>query len=139
MHLSVLGMAAVRNLALAFSLISSNGKGLCRSFPYSRFWSGSVIRAIAMQRIMMVSALPGSRRASASDCFRASAASGWQASFPPSIRVCSMKWGVATSCALLDLERKTFAMTHVELSAAMLADWGMPRFFIGAVLGHESA
>ena len=137
--LSVLGMAAVRNLALAFSLISSNGKGLCRSFPYSRFWSGSVIRAIAMQRIMMVQRSAGLEESFCVGLLSGIGSLGLASVFPAQYSRVLDEVGRGDECALLDLERKTFAMTHVELSAAMLADWGMPRFFIGAVLAHESA
>jgi diguanylate cyclase (GGDEF)-like protein len=137
--LSVLGMAAVRNLALAFSLISSNGKGLCRSFDYSRYWSGSVIRAIAMQKIMMRLRLAGVEESFSVGLLSGIGALGLASVFPAQYsRVLEEVQG-RDGAALLEQERLAFAMTHVELSAAMLADWGMPRFFVAAVLGHESA
>lgn len=137
--LSVLGMAAVRNLALGFSLISSNGKGLCRSFPYSRFWTGSVIRAIATQKIMTVMRSAGLEESFSVGLLSGIGALGLASVFPAQYsRVLDEVRGGEPEM-LLDVERQAFAMTHVELSAAMLADWGMPRFFVAAVLGHESA
>src|SRR5690606_34435365 len=41
------------------------------------------------------------------------------------------------SLQLVALEKSTFAMTHVELTAAMLEDWGLPRMFVDPVFGHE--
>ncbi|WP_018409924.1 diguanylate cyclase [Methyloversatilis thermotolerans] len=136
--LAVLGMAAVRNLALGFSLISSNGDGLCRSFPYSRFWTGSVIRAIAMQKIMMRLRSAGVEESFSVGLLSSIGELGLASVFPVQYsRVLDEARGDAG--ALLGLERQAFAMTHVELSAAMLQDWGMPRFFVSAVLGHRNA
>ncbi len=137
--LSLLGMAAVRNLALAFSLISSNGQGLCRNFPYSRFWTGSVIRAIAMQRIMMVLRSAGLEESFSVGLLSGIGSLGLASVFPGQYSRLLDEGQTVDPAELLDLERQMFAMTHVELSAAMLADWGMPRFFISAVLRHESA
>jgi two-component system cell cycle response regulator len=137
--LSVLGMAAVRNLSLGFSLISSNGKGLCRSFPYARFWAGSVIRAIAMQKIMMVMRSAGLEESFSVGLLSGIGALGLASVFPAQYSRLLDEVQGRDPDALLELERQSFAMTHVELSAAMLADWGMPRFFVSAVLGHESA
>lgn len=136
--LAVLGMAAVRNLAMGFSLISSSGEGLCRSFPYARFWTGSVIRAIAMQRILTRLRTAGVEESFSVGLLAGIGALGLASVFPAQYsRVLDEARG--DPLALLDLERQAFAMTHVELSAAMLADWGMPRFFVAAVLRHESA
>ncbi len=136
--LAVLGMAAVRNLALGFSLISSSGQGLCRSFPYARFWTGSVIRAIAMQKILMRLRTAGVEESFSVGLLAGIGALGLASVFPAQYsRVLDEARG--DPVALLDLERQAFAMSHVELSAAMLADWGMPRFFVSAVLRHEGA
>jgi two-component system, cell cycle response regulator len=136
--LALLGMAAVRNLALGFSLIANNGKGLCRSFPYSRFWTGAVIRAIAMQRIMMRLRTAGLEESFSVGLLCSVGELGLASVFPAQyMRVLDEVRG-RDGNTLLDLERQAFAMTHVELSAAMLADWGMPRFFVVAVLGHEA-
>lgn len=136
--LAVLGMAAVRNLALGFSLISSAGTGLCRSFPYARFWSGSVIRAIAMQKILTRLRVAGVEESFSVGLLSGIGALGLASVFPAQYsRVLDEARGDSTG--LLELERRAFAMTHVELSAAMLLDWGMPRFFVGAVLRHEAA
>ena len=47
----VLGMPAVRNLALGLSLLSQYRKGTCREFDYERFWSASLACGIAMQAL----------------------------------------------------------------------------------------
>jgi diguanylate cyclase (GGDEF)-like protein len=137
--LSVLGMAAVRNLALGFSLISSSGKGLCRSFSYSRFWAGSVIRAIATQKIMAVMRSAGLEESFSVGLLSGVGALGLASVFPAQYARVLDEARDGEPEVLRNLERQAFSMTHVELSAAMLTDWGMPRFFVAAVLGHESA
>lgn len=46
-----LGMKTVVNLALCFSMISTNKKGQCQEFDYGNFWSTSLARAIAAKTI----------------------------------------------------------------------------------------
>ena len=46
-----LGMKTVVNVALGFSLLSSNKKGKCRTFNYEKFWSSSLLQAIAAKSI----------------------------------------------------------------------------------------
>ena len=47
----VLGLPAVRTLALGFSLLSSYRDGSCKSFDYGRYWTGCLVYALAMQAI----------------------------------------------------------------------------------------
>lgn len=46
-----LGMRAIVNLALGFSLLSHNRDGRCLGFDYGNFWSTSLARAIAAKTI----------------------------------------------------------------------------------------
>ena len=49
--LMVLGLPAVRTLALGFSLLSSYRDGACKGFDYGRYWTGCLVYALAMQAI----------------------------------------------------------------------------------------
>jgi two-component system cell cycle response regulator len=39
---------------------------------------------------------------------------------------------------LTSLEQKTFGHTHLDVAAAMMRDWGLPKLFTDAVLFHEN-
>ncbi|MDA8254558.1 MAG: diguanylate cyclase [Betaproteobacteria bacterium] len=46
---NVLGVPAVRSLAMGFSLLEHHRSGACSSFDYPRFWSHALARAAALQ------------------------------------------------------------------------------------------
>ena len=45
--LTVLGLSAVRNLALSFSLLSAYRDGVCQAFDYPAFWTRSLNAGLA--------------------------------------------------------------------------------------------
>src|SRR5688500_5007301 len=49
--LTVLGLSAVRNLALSFSLLSAYRDGVCQAFDYPAFWTRSLNAALAARAI----------------------------------------------------------------------------------------
>ena len=135
--LIVLGVPAVRSLALGFSLLSDYGKGNCRNFDYSRFWSRSLLCAIALQALT-----------------KSSGASLGEELF--SVGLLSHIGGLAlatlfseeysrilgelrdnSDAKLQDLEHQTFVMTHGDLTAAMLLDWGLPKVYVDTLLHLE--
>ena len=49
--LTVLGLPAVRTLVAGFSLLSNYSGGNCENFDYRRYWSHSLLCAIALQAL----------------------------------------------------------------------------------------
>ena len=130
--LTVLGMPAVRHMALGFSLLTNYRDGACESFDYGCFWASSLLSAVAMQILALKT------RVAAADemyCLGLLACVGELALatlYPhdySKIVVDSVGQGRRR---LLELESCAFAMTSAELGAAMLADWGLPRVFTDA-------
>jgi len=137
--LLILGLPAVRNLALGFSLLGHYRGGSCESFDYDHFWSGSVLAAVAMQKLAQ-----RTRAAPADEayCIGLLARVGELALatlFPREYDALLASPIAGDPQGLVHAEQEAFAMTHRELSGAMLADWGVPRIFVDAVINHESA
>ena len=128
--LVVLGLSSVRNMALGFSLLSSYRSGGCRGFDYDGFWSGSLVMAIAMQAVAQ-----RIRSAPADEMFCLGLLShigelALATIYPgPYGEVLTLqKTAEASDLAACDCFE--FARDHRELTAAMLADWGLPSLFV---------
>jgi len=137
--LVLLGIATVRYLALSFCLISSHGAGKCASFDYRRFWSHSLAMAVAMQAIARETRAAPPEEAFSIGLLARIGELSLATVFPEEYaRVLdSLKAGERRPLAAL--EQSSFAMTHAELTAAMLEDWGLPRMFVDPVFLHEDA
>lgn len=130
--LTVLGLPTVRTMALGFSLLTHYRAGACQTFDYSRYWSASLVTAIALQAITVHTrvAIPDETY-----CLGLLAGVGELALatlYPKDYaKVITQSQGGGAQ-KLLDLESHAFAMNHAELGAAMFADWGIPRIFTDA-------
>jgi diguanylate cyclase (GGDEF)-like protein len=135
--LILLGIPTVRYLALSFSLLSGYRQGQCANFDYRRFWSHSLACAVAAQ------ALAAQVRAAPPDeafCVGLLSRVGELAlatAFPTDYARLLGQLAADHSLSLGSLEQAAFAMTHAELTAAMLLDWGLPRMFVDPVFAHE--
>jgi diguanylate cyclase (GGDEF)-like protein len=130
-----LGLLAVRQLALSFSLIDQFKTGSCKEFDYPGFWSQSLLMAVAMKEF-------GSKLhfGSADELFCCGLLSrvgclALATAYPA-------EYGAVladqhTGEALRSLERTTLGTDHLSMSGELLSDWGLPSLFCDAVLSHE--
>jgi diguanylate cyclase (GGDEF)-like protein len=135
--LVVLGMPAVRNLALGLSLLSQYRKGTCQSFEYERFWSASLACGIALQALTQCQRVAQPEEAFSVGLLarigELALATLYSDEYARILRAASkLRPG-----ELARMEGDAFAMTHCELSAAMLTDWGLPKIFVESVRRHE--
>ncbi|MFT3736874.1 MAG: HDOD domain-containing protein [Rhodocyclaceae bacterium] len=127
--LTVLGMPAVRTMALGFSLMTHFRSGPCKAFNYSRYWSGCLVNAVATQAVTLRT------RAAAPDeiyCLGLLSRVGELALatlYPVEYSEILTTAEKTPGFDIFAAENKRFGMDHAELGAAMLADWGMPRVF----------
>jgi len=136
--LMVLGLPAVRTLALGFSLLSSYRDGACKGFDYGRFWTSCLVYALAMQAVTQ-----RTRAAAAEEtfCLGLLARVGELALatlYPLEYGKVLQQTVEYRDVPLVALEQRAFALNHRELGAAMLADWGLPRIFHEPVYFAES-
>ncbi len=135
--LVVLGMPAVRNLALGFSLLSQYKHGACKGFDYAGFWTASLACGIALQELTL-----RTRAAQAEEAFSVgllarvgelALATLHAEEYSGVLRTVSK----SPQADLVGLEAERFAMNHRDLTAAMLTDWGLPKIFCEVAHAHE--
>lgn len=136
--LMVLGLPAVRTLALGFSLLSSYRDGACKGFDYGRYWTSCLVYALGMQAITQ-----RTRAAAAEEtfCLGLLARVGELALatlYPLEYGKVLQQTLEYRDVPLVALEQRAFALNHRELGTAMLADWGLPRIFHEPVFFAES-
>lgn len=135
--LMVVGLPAVRAMVLGFSLLSNYRKGSCPGFDYTRFWSSSLIMAIAMQvlagRIHLVAADELFSVGLLARIGELALATVYPVKYGRLLAEAADKPGTD----LTALERQVLAMSHAELGTAMLTDWGIPAVFTAPVHYHE--
>ena len=128
--LLVIGIPAVRSLALGFSLLSDYGKGNCRNFDYSNFWSRSLLCAIALQALTKNSGTsPGEEMFSVgllSHIGELALATLFAEEYSRILGESRVDHGGKLS----ELELQSFVMTHGDLTVAMLRDWGFPKVYV---------
>ncbi|MDR1063984.1 MAG: diguanylate cyclase [Azoarcus sp.] len=135
--LMVVGLPAVRAMVLGFSLLSNYRKGSCPDFDYTRFWSSSLIMAVAMQifagRIRLVAADELFSVGLLARIGELALATVYPIKYGRLLAAMADTPGVD----LAEQERQLLAMTHAELGVAMMTDWGIPAVFTGPVRYYE--
>ncbi|MBN8476946.1 diguanylate cyclase [Sulfuritalea sp.] len=134
---NVLGVPAVRSLAMGFALMASHRDGPCRGFDYTRFWSQALARAVALQ--LLTGARPGCPAAEAfsvgllARVGELALAAVYPVPYAELLRRCAERPELTPA----QCEREEFAVTHAELSASMLADYNLADDHVAAVESFE--
>jgi diguanylate cyclase (GGDEF)-like protein len=136
--LVVLGMPAVRNLALGFSLLSQYKRGACKGFDYPTYWSGSLACGIAAQALTLKVRLAQAEEAFSVGLLARIGELALATLYPVEYAEVLAAAAADAEAGLVRLETQRLAMNHRELAAAMLADWGLPKIFCQAVYEHET-
>jgi PAS domain S-box-containing protein len=133
----ILGFSVIRALALGLSVLSNTLHGACENFDYPHFWSRSLVTALAAQALSGrdKSFPPGEvfSYGLLSEIGRLALAS----LYPESYGKILLSAAHEGDEVLLALEHKHLSTDHVELSVALLEDWGLPEIGIEAVRHHH--
>ncbi len=133
----VLGMNTVRQLALGFSVLGQHRAGACPAFDYNVFWSRSLASAIGANALCL-----RTRAAAADEAFTCGLllriGSLALASLYPEGYGDVLANNAGTPDRLLEYERKQLSTDHLEITAALLEEWMLPRVFVNAVYHHEA-
>jgi len=131
-----LGINAVRQLAMGFSLVDQYAQGPCRAFDYPAFWSHCLLMAVASQELGKIVPI-----ASPDDLFACGLLArvgelALATIYPEEYgRILATP---ACGTALFELEQANLETTHVDFTAVVLADCGMPKALAEPVCHHEA-
>lgn len=121
---TVLGVKLVRQLALGLSLVANFRSGACKGFDYQNFWAHSVCSGIAAQELVSKIQIGVRDEAFLLGLLAQIGRLTLATLFAPTYsQVLAQS---ATANNLAELERDAFGIDHNQISALMLADWGMP-------------
>ena len=120
-----LGAATVRMVALGFTLVSDNSSGECEAFDCDLHWSQSLATAVAAHTIAAEKRICDSSEAFTCallcDVGKLALASVHPEMYSKVLEANPQ----AADRELAELEQRAFDITHYEVSAAMMADWGL--------------
>ena len=130
-----LDMEAVKHLALGFSVVDQHSSGRCLHFPYKRFWSESLLMGHLMREL--AGAL---HMGSADELFTCALLArigclGLATAYP--LEYAAVLSQPLSGTALLEQEVAVLGIHHLDVSAALLREWGFPEPLIAPVLLHE--
>ncbi len=136
--LMVLGLPSVRTMALGFSLLSNYRKGACGAFDYEHFWSFSLVMALSMQALALRVRVFAADEAFSVGLLARVGELALATLYPAEFGGVLREIAATPDLHQLELEEKAFAMTHCELGAAMLLDWGLPEVMVAPVQCYET-
>lgn len=130
------GLTAVRQAAMAFSLVDQYQTGPCRAFDYGRFWSHSLLMGVAMQELAALT-----RTAAGDELFACGLLARIGrlalATLHPDAYADILGSGAA-GANLVAQEKAILGVDHNELTASILADCGIPKALAEPVSHHEA-
>jgi diguanylate cyclase (GGDEF)-like protein len=134
----LLGIPAVTQLALGFSLVTSYRTGACQGFDYDGFWSRSLFTAIAMQALTARTGTAAPEETFTCGLLSRIGNLALATLYPDDYSKVLKNAEAASSLDLTELEQHAFALDHRELTAAQLYDWGIPKALVEPVVHHET-
>ncbi len=130
-----LGMNAVKNLALCFSIVDQHSGGRCVPFPYKIFWSESLVMGHLMFELVTATNLGVADELFTCAMLARIGRLGLATAFPE--EYAAVLTTPLSDAQLLTQEEVSLGIHHLDLSAAMLRQWGLPEPLLEAVLQHE--
>jgi HD-like signal output (HDOD) protein/CheY-like chemotaxis protein len=136
--LILIGIHAVRQVVLSFSLINTYQAGACTNFDYPKFWSRSVAMGSAAHAIGSLLRIAPSAEMFTCGLLAGVGRLGFAAVRPEAYSALLIETANADIALRQAAEQARFGLSHCELGAQMMADWGFPKLFIDAVFFHEN-
>ncbi|MEQ1601793.1 MAG: diguanylate cyclase [Methylophilaceae bacterium] len=130
-----LGLAAVRQLAVSFSLVDQNQSGACTAFDYPQFWAHSLMMAVAMQELGKLTRVAAPDELFACGLMARIGCLALSTIYP--VEYGGLLKQLTPKDNLAQLERQILQTDHNEFTSAVLTDCGIPKAFVEPVYYHE--
>ncbi|MEM9802705.1 MAG: HDOD domain-containing protein, partial [Planctomycetota bacterium] len=128
-----LGATTVRNLALAFSLVSEREAGSCRPFDYERYWSLCLARAVAAKAISVEIENITPEEAYVAGLLGEIGILALASVHSERYGRLLVEYEGRSLGSIRDAELAAFDIDHPTIGECMLRDWGLPESFGAAV------
>lgn len=130
-----IGLQSVRKLALSFSLIDQYAKGQCAGFDYSAFWSQSLLMGLTMQELSNFVPIGPPDELFTTGLLSRVGSLALATAYP-------LEYGELLRTGtqgnkLLALEKEILHIDHIDLTSALLTQWGLPDSLIEPLQFHE--
>ena len=130
-----LGIGTVRQLAMGFSLVDQYLAGPCKAFDYARYWSHSLLMALAMQELADVTRVGARDELFACGLLARIGCLALATAYP--VEYDELLKTLLPEACLAEQERQRLGIDHNVLTQAMLLDWGIPTPLTESVFHHE--
>ncbi len=134
--ISRVGLTTVKGLAMGFSLVDQYQGGACKAFDYQKFWSHSLLMAIAIAELSKSTRVCSSDDLFACGLMARIGSLALATIYPTQYSELIEKESPDTS--LVDLEQQHLQTDHNELTAAMLINFGVPKILVESIYYHEA-
>ena len=131
-----LGMKTVVNVALGFSLLANNKQGKCNSFDYEKFWSASLLQAIAAKAIASLGEAFDPEElficGLLADMGQLALASLFPKEYEDILKTIAEKADSSPEESTLlrkSMEKHAFHIDSSELTIELFLDWGLPAHY----------
>ena len=132
----LLGVNAVKKVALGFSLLRLVKTNTGEEFNYAAFWRDSVMAAIVCRLLARKVMSSMAEDAFTLGLLHEIGRLALNQSMPKQYTMV-LKEPRNTHCEYHEAERQILGFTHMELGYALIKKWGLPEFFYQAALVHH--
>ena len=124
-----LGSCVLARLTLTLSVLDKNRSGACSAFNYDFFWSTSLLRGLAIQRLSQQNSALKPDEAFSIGLLAEIGRLALAQIYPEQYAHCLQD----DFSTLLERERAAFVIDHQQISIEMLRDWGVPEWIFTAM------
>ncbi|MCP5024622.1 MAG: diguanylate cyclase [bacterium] len=128
-----LGSSTVRNLSLAFSLVSARSSSTCEAFDYSGYWSSSLARAVVARALAGKMGVGRPEEAYICGLLSNIGRLALASVFPDEYAEVIGRHLELPGRSLKEIERERFDIDHIQVVGCMATDWKLPEAFCESI------